>query len=745
MSRLTATEIVKKGEYLNDDFDPASLTVTQLLGVFGYHGVTYPTPYSKPRLVSLFNDQIKPRATKLRKERLKTASSIASDDGITDGVTGEPLSQQPPPPVRRSSRRLSRAPTEEPEPQPEPPKRRRSSAQPNLGGTSRKAKATQPALVEESEPEEEEMPARKVVRKKTLQTAGEQSRRVSHNEEDSAWEDNNVFQSGAESSSPARPPKPRKSLGTKKNRKSVSAPPEVQPSSSPPRPRQMSPFSPPHSRFAPELPANVAREMRLMAPKLPALPIRVKAEEDDMFDNGESDYAGDGPTEELGVLEEEVEVEEEVDDEAEDYNAVVARKIAEGGVYRSATNTSTAGKISRLILLLLSIASSAVVWNYKSESAPIGYCDMNRPTNAALERFRATRMEVDACNQRENRTDCPLPFIPFIPHADACTPCPPHAKCSQFNMTCDTGYLLQPHTWLFFLPSATPEPIWKLVSSLTDGLPGLGSVGLPPRCVQDRRITGIGVSAKRELALARGRRLCANSRESRTIVPDSEGGEARRWGYDMKQLAERVNAKIPKVCLFFSADGCEDTNFGKDKAPRNFGELFTEAIQQLSKFDEIVIGEDVKTKQRFVASTTPSLTWDCKIIVQSRAVWEEWRAMVYGAIALVLSGIGARVLRAQKNAEAVRIAGLVQTALDTLRAQDRSYHADPLSASVPYLSSLQLRDVVLAEEHSVSKRARLWSRVEKVVEENTNVRANLEEVDGGDEMRVWRWVGASSP
>jgi len=87
---------------------------------------------------------------------------------------------------------------------------------------------------------------------------------------------------------------------------------------------------------------------------------------------------------------------------------------------------------------------------------------------------------------------------------------------------------------------------------------------------------------------------------------------------------------------------------------------------------------------------------------------------------------------------------LVQTALDTLRAQDRAYHADPLSASAPYLSSLQLRDVVLADEHSVGARARLWSRVERVVEGNANVRANLEEVDGGDEMRVWRWVGAGS-
>lgn len=47
------------------------------------------------------------------------------------------------------------------------PKRRRSSAQPNLGGPSRtKAAPFQPALAEESEPEEDELPIRKIGRSK---------------------------------------------------------------------------------------------------------------------------------------------------------------------------------------------------------------------------------------------------------------------------------------------------------------------------------------------------------------------------------------------------------------------------------------------------------------------------------------------------------------------------------------------------------------------------------------------------
>ena len=97
----------------------------------------------------------------------------------------------------------------------------------------------------------------------------------------------------------------------------------------------------------------------------------------------------------------------------------------------------------------------------------------------------------------------------------------------------------------------------------------------------------------------------------------------------------------------------------------------------------------------------------------------------------------------QKRKESKRVGELVQIALDTLRNQELAYHTDPVTAVQPYLSSLQLRDLILQEEHSVRSRTQLWNQVERVVEGNANVRANLEEIPGGDEMRVWRWVGSA--
>lgn len=95
MSRLTTAQVINLGEYLESDFDPVSLTNPQLLGILGYHNINYPTPYTKPKLVQIFNDEIKAKAAKLKKERLKKENSLASDEGIIDGHSGLPLNGGP--------------------------------------------------------------------------------------------------------------------------------------------------------------------------------------------------------------------------------------------------------------------------------------------------------------------------------------------------------------------------------------------------------------------------------------------------------------------------------------------------------------------------------------------------------------------------------------------------------------------------------------------------------------------------
>lgn len=94
-----------------------------------------------------------------------------------------------------------------------------------------------------------------------------------------------------------------------------------------------------------------------------------------------------------------------------------------------------------------------------------------------------------------------------------------------------------------------------------------------------------------------------------------------------------------------------------------------------------------------------------------------------------------------QKAEMNRVVELVQVALDTLRNQEMAHHVDPVSTAYSHLSSIHLRDLILQEEHSVPTRRRLWDKVEKIVESNANVRATMEELEGGDIGRVWQWVG----
>lgn len=134
MSRLTSAQVIALGDYLKPDFEPATLTVSQLLGIFGYHNIRYPSPYTKAKLIQTFNQEIKPNASKFRREKLKKENSQASDDGIVDGVTGLPLTSAKvpdsilsllhfpltqlyqPAQLRRSSRHVSRTQSEEQSP-----------------------------------------------------------------------------------------------------------------------------------------------------------------------------------------------------------------------------------------------------------------------------------------------------------------------------------------------------------------------------------------------------------------------------------------------------------------------------------------------------------------------------------------------------------------------------------------------------------------------------------------------------
>lgn len=58
-----------------------------------------------------------------------------------------------------------------------------------------------------------------------------------------------------------------------------------------------------------------------------------------------------------------------------------------------------------------------------------------------------------------------------------------------------------------------------------------------------------------------------------------------------------------------------------------------------------------------------------------------------------------------------------------------------------YISVSQLRDDVLREEFSAKRRTVIWRKVERLVEQNSNVRAKVGVLDSGDVGRGWKWIG----
>lgn len=239
--------------------------------------------------------------------------------------------------------------------------------------------------------------------------------------------------------------------------------------------------------------------------------------------------------------EEDEEGEEEEQVESEDPQTVaVSQRIADGGALVRKRPTAAPSSFplwQKIFTALLVLGLSSLSAQYKSESAPIGFCDTGLQTNNALLDLRSKRQEVEGCHAQHSedgkKDACPpLPLLP-LPHPEACTPCPAHATCTRFNVRCDDGYILSPH----------PLSRAPFISNLANGLPGFGPIAFPPRCVDDelrkKHIGRLGKAIDTTLAETKGNRICMGIDSDKAI----DGGEARKWGYGYEELKDSLFKK----------------------------------------------------------------------------------------------------------------------------------------------------------------------------------------------------------
>jgi hypothetical protein len=85
---------------------------------------------------------------------------------------------------------------------------------------------------------------------------------------------------------------------------------------------------------------------------------------------------------------------------------------------------------------------------------------------------------------------------------------------------------------------------------------------------------------------------------------------------------------------------------------------------------------------------------------------------------------------------------LASLALDRLHTQATLHAHDPNAYPEEFISMGHLRDDILRDEFSASRRTKLWEKVQGKVEGNLNVRPMVREGRHGDISRVWEWTGA---
>ena len=292
---------------------------------------------------------------------------------------------------------------------------------------------------------------------------------------------------------------------------------------------------------------------------------------------------------------------ERIDAEAVELaNTRVAHKIAtltrkaRGDVISS---TDTFPTWLKFVLGMASILILTMVGQYKNESVAIGYCDTGSSTNSKIQARLELQKEIKECQQRalQNSTDgkvhhnldahCNdiIPFVP-LPLPTTCTPCPDHAKCLSKNIVCEPAYVLKQHA-LASIP---------LLSGACNGLPGLGPIAFPPRCVPDSRrrknVSAISKTIESVLARVRGDRVCVG-------VQQTKGGQngAAVFGLSLEKLRSVMidRAKGVREITWASSRSFLMSEV-QNRSLGDFEDIFGQALAELKSKSLVITGRDAE-------------------------------------------------------------------------------------------------------------------------------------------------------
>lgn len=146
-------------------------------------------------------------------------------------------------------------------------------------------------------------------------------------------------------------------------------------------------------------------------------------------------------------------------------------------------------------------------------------------------------------------------------------------------------------------------------------------------------------------------------------------------------------------------------------------------------------------KRRLASTSLAELSLLCSIRRSFRQSLEQYLLQIIVIVVMFAIGSYARYSFSQNRVMEQRAKQLASDAFDRLANQAALSHQEPGAYPEKGISMAQLRDDVLRDEFSTSRRQKLWERVQKKVEFNSNIRAAVRTTNTGDVARMWEWVG----
>jgi hypothetical protein len=435
-------------DYLQDGFDPWSLTVPRLRSILVTHNIQYPSAAKKPQLVEIFIEQVVPQSRKIlnARARVKRMSrgivDADSQETASTDVMDEDHDLVPPPTATRSRspRKSSRVTRGSEDIQPSQPAPRESTRKRQSRSVSVQALGTSDT---DTGPDLDGSRSVRKTRRTTpltpavkLEPPREESFFKRTPETETVFSSENPFQSGYSS-----PPVAAK---TPSNRRKTTGPePSTTKTPSTSRRRTEGPTEaePDHTGLAQRF-ENLRSKRIVSAPMLPQEPVVEAGEE--------------------FTPEAQLELERE---EAQNPERALIRKKLQAPARRRTKMTTP------IWVLATTLLSAYAAW-YRQEKIAVGYCGLGRP---------ATQVIPD---------NVQLPEWATVLAEPQCEPCPPHAYCYEdFSIRCEQDFILKPHP-------------------LSLG----GLVPLPPTCEPDgekvRRVQAVANKAVEELRDRRAKYEC---------------------------------------------------------------------------------------------------------------------------------------------------------------------------------------------------------------------------------------------